>query len=89
MLYFSFSQINIGQRSSDGTCGSNYLTIGGQAIGGRQLCGSQTPFVYISDMYDTKVLIKYYQNTSVADVGFTAKYTRGISLKMFIKVAHI
>ncbi|CAG2227805.1 LRP3_10_12 [Mytilus edulis] len=73
----SFSQINIGQRSSDGTCGSNYLTIGGQAIGGRQLCGSQTPFVYISDMYDTKVLIKYYQNTSVADVGFTAKYTRG------------
>ncbi|VDI44275.1 low-density lipoprotein receptor-related protein 3/10/12 [Mytilus galloprovincialis] len=73
----SFSQINIGQRSSDGTCGSNYLTIGGQAIGGRHLCGSQTPFVYISDMYDTKVLIKYYQNTSVADVGFTAKYTRG------------
>ncbi|CAC5400409.1 LRP3_10_12 [Mytilus coruscus] len=72
VITVSFSRIKIGQRSSDGTCGSNYLTIDGQ-----KLCGSQAPYVYISDIYDTKVLIKYYQNTSVADVGFSAKYTRG------------
>jgi hypothetical protein len=64
--FFSFSYIN-------DVCGKNYLAVGSKKR--ENLCGKSTPHVFISEEND--MWITYYQNTSVAKVGFEAKYTRG------------
>jgi len=65
-FFFSFSYI------SD-VCGKNYLAVGSKRR--ENLCGTSTPHVFISD--ENHMWITYYQNTSVANVGFEAKYTLG------------
>ena len=66
IITLSFSYIN-------DVCGKNYLVVGSKNR--ENLCGKSTPHVFISE--ENHMWIAYYQNTSVAKVGFEAKYTRG------------
>ena len=73
--FFSFSYIN-------DVCGKNYLAVGSKKR--ENLCGKSTPHVFISEEND--MWITYYQNTSVAKVGFEAKYTRG-KIRMWYSIS--
>lgn len=68
IITVSFSYINL--KGLDGVCGVNTLTIGSRRQ--ENLCGISTPHVFISE--ENHVWIIYYQNTSLSNVGFKAKY---------------